>query len=85
VFLYLLHQTHYTTTSAASPSNYYSQYHDMFDHLKTHELSMGYTAFFVVTFCFAVCAVVVMAWLGLVANNPKGYAFDGYHRSGSCS
>ena len=31
---------------------------------------------------FAVCATVVMAWLGLVANNPKGHPLHGgvgYH------
>ena len=26
---------------------------------------------------FAVCATVIMAWLGLVANNPKGYPLHG--------
>ena len=34
---------------------------------------------------FAVCATVIMAWLGLVANNPKGHplhgggGYTGYH------
>ena len=26
---------------------------------------------------FAVCATVIMAWLGLVANNHKGYPLHG--------
>ena len=33
---------------------------------------------------FAVCATVIMAWLGLVANNPKGHPLHGgynaYHQ-----
>ena len=47
---------------------------------------------------FAVCATVIMAWLGLVANNPKGHPLHGgyhsyhndeyyqdpYHRKGLC-
>ena len=40
---------------------------------------------FMVVTAFAVCATVIMAWLGLVANNPKGHplhgggGYTGYH------
>jgi len=78
-------EVHYTT-GPDHPGTYLYQYlHSHFDHLNTHHLSTGYGMVFMVVTAFAVCATVIMAWLGLVANNPKGHplhgggGYTGYH------